>query len=96
MECVSNHVLLDFVVKTRISAKRGTRIHFKQVRLVMLVNQNVESKNLEAHTVIEALRLARPVQMIHLWLASNDGLDNHIFDFIHEFFSVTAFFRQNL
>lgn len=51
---------------------------------------------MEAHAVVEALRLAGFVQVGELRLPGDDGLHYHVFHLIHEFACVAALFLEDL
>jgi hypothetical protein len=43
-----------------------------------LVDDDVEAKDLKAHLVLEIVRLARAVQVVHVGLRNTHRLDNDI------------------
>ena len=57
-DTVMNDTLLDLVVKWTISLEGGHLIDFDERWLELVIDHNVEAKDLEAHTVFNVVRLA--------------------------------------
>jgi hypothetical protein len=61
-----------------------------------MIDQNIETKDLETHRVIETLRLCRLVQMTKLRLTCYNRFHDDVFDLIEEFVYITSLFLENL
>ena len=67
-DAVTNYTLLNFEVKWRICRKTRHLIHFEQIRSQILINHHVKAQYLKTHLVPVIVRLARPEQVVDMWL----------------------------
>ena len=70
-------------------------VDFKQLRVAVLVDQDVESENLKAHAVIYVTWLARAIVMDQVGLNRNQSFDYHITHLSLEGLNIDAFARNS-
>lgn len=58
-------------------------VDFNDPRLQFLIEKDVESKNLEAHGVLDVIRLTTSVGVCKLWLHRQQTFDNSFLDVTH-------------
>jgi len=96
VDAFTNDTLLNFVVERRISRKARHLINLEQIRSQLLINHHVEAQDLEAHLVPSIVRLARPEQVVNMWLGYTHCLDDDGVDLLlHEVnFTVAMFLSE--
>ena len=95
-DAVTNDSLLDLVVERRVSRKARHLINLEQIRSQLLINHHVKAQDLKAHLVPIIVRLARPEQVVDMWLGYTHGLDDDGVDLLlHEVnFTVAMFLPE--
>ena len=78
--CVSYQGVLDFLVERSICSQAWRVVHLQEQRFIFAVQNNVESQDLKAQTVLIVIRLARSVHMGQAGLRCNDRLHNDLLD----------------
>lgn len=61
-------------------------VHLKQPGSYLLVQQNVQAKNLEAHGVFNVIRLASAVGLCQGRLTRETRFYGNVFDLVHQLF----------
>jgi hypothetical protein len=56
-ESITQHSFLDFVVQRGVSGETWRLIDFQEPRSTLIVDHNIETKDLEAHGIIEVIWL---------------------------------------
>jgi hypothetical protein len=77
-EEIGDGVWLDFLVEGRITAERRSQINFKQPRLALAINQDIEAKKLK--TVVLGVRAEHLSSIIDHVLPCNNSLDYDVLD----------------
>ena len=71
-------------------------VDLKQVWFTLLVQQDVEAQDLEAHHVFKIAGLAGAVVVGQFWLGRDQGLYHQIFNLSHHFVDVVVLLPEPL
>lgn len=65
---ISDEVALDEFIKGRVCCERWGMVDFQQVNLAVVVDHEVETKDLETHVIGEVVWLRHPIFMLEMGL----------------------------
>ena len=71
-------------------------VYFDEPGSEILVDHDVEAKDLEAHRVVDAFGLADSVHVVHVWLANDYCLHDDVLDFFPYLVRIAALLVDDL
>ena len=96
LEGILDDVLFDFVIEGGVGGEGRRLVDFDEPGPEVLVDHDVEAEDLEAHRVIVVVRLARAVDVSHVWLPNDDRFDDDVLDALHDEVWVGTLLHQDL
>jgi len=83
VESVPNKVELDAFVKRAVCAEARQVVYLDEPGLKLLVYHDIHAEDLEAHRVLEVVRLTRPVGVRECRLHSDHCFHANVFNTVH-------------
>ena len=85
VQSVPDQVLLDLIVERRVCHEARRLVDFNEPALTLAVEEDVHAEYLEAHGVLDVLRLRAAEQMCHRVDARHQCLHANLLDLLPHF-----------
>lgn len=96
VKCILNHMFFHLIVKWGVRRKTRTLIYLNEPRSKVLIYHNIEAQDLKAHGIVQALRLADTVHVVHVGLSTYNSLDDDVLDLCHDLVRISSLRQQDL